>query len=222
MQVLTSALLVAAALASSVGAPRAQDDDESAEAVFRAHISGPVVQSKCVNCHVAGGVSGHTRLVFVRSSDVAGHAALNLRTLADLLEDESGSYILNKIQGVAHGGGEQVPAASGDFTNMARFLGLLGEEVASAALTPQTLFDTVVLASPRQTLRRAALIFAGRIPTAAEYAAVEGGDESVLRATIRGLMTGPQFHEFLLRAGNDRLLTDRNVASGSGSRSVLY
>ena len=43
-RVLTNALLVVAALASSVGAPLAQDDDESAEEVFRAHISGPVVQ----------------------------------------------------------------------------------------------------------------------------------------------------------------------------------
>ena len=92
---------------------------------------------------------------------------------------------------------------------MERFLGLLGESVARTRLTPETLFDTVVLASDRKTLRRAALIFAGRIPTDEEYAAVEGGDESVLRATIRGLMTGPQFHEFLIRASNDRLLTDR-------------
>ena len=53
------------------------------------------------------------------------------------------------------------------------------------------------------------MIFAGRIPTEEEYEAVEAGDESVLRATIRGLMEGPQFHEFLLRASNDRLLTDR-------------
>ena len=92
---------------------------------------------------------------------------------------------------------------------MQQFLGLLGEEVEPAPLTPETLFDTVIMASPRKTLRRATLIFAGRIPTDAEYAAVEGGDESVLRATIRGLMEGPQFHEFLIRASNDRLLTDR-------------
>ena len=213
-RVLTSALLLAAALASSAGAPLAQDDDESAEAVFRDHISGPVVQSKCVNCHVAGGVSGHTRLVFVRS-DAADHEALNLQTFENFLSavaaEGGGIYVLNKIQGVAHGGGEQVPVDSDDFANVARFLGLLGEEVATAALTPKTLFDTVVPASPRRTLRRAALVFAGRIPTDAEYAAVEGGDESVLRATIRGLMTGPQFHEFLLRASNDRLLTDRQA-----------
>ena len=55
------------------------------------------------------------------------------------------------------------------------------------------------------------MIFAGRIPTDEEYAAVEDGDEWSLRATIRGLMEGPQFHEFLIRASNDRLLTDRDV-----------
>ena len=38
---------------------------EAAEAAFIEHISGPIVQAKCVNCHVAGGLSGHTRLVLV-------------------------------------------------------------------------------------------------------------------------------------------------------------
>ena len=160
-------------------------------------------------------MSGHTRLVFVRRSAASetDYEALNLRAFQNLLDavaDEGGgSYVLNKIQGVAHGGGVQVPLGSADFANMQRFLGLLGEGVASAALTPETLFDTVLMASPRKTLRRAALIFAGRIPTDEEYAAVEDGDEWALRATIRGLMEGPQFHEFLIRGSNDRLLTDR-------------
>ena len=117
---------------------------------------------------------------------------------------------MNKIQGVGHGGGVQVSPGTDDFANMQRFLELLGEQVAPPApLTVETLFDTVIMASPRKTLRRAALIFAGRIPTDEEYAAAEAGDESVLRATIRGLMEGPQFHEFLIRASNDRLLTNR-------------
>ena len=189
-------------------------DQTSAETVFSQHISGPIVQTKCVTCHVQGGASGNTRLVFVRSSDTPDYEALNLQTFEDFLaasaDEGGGSYVLNKIQGVGHGGGVQVSPGTEDFANMQRFLGLLGEQVAPPApVTVDTLFDTVVMASPRMTLRRAALIFAGRIPTDEEYAAVEGGDESVLRATIRGLMEGPQFHEFLIRASNDRLLTDR-------------
>ena len=194
--------------------------------VFRQHISGPIVQTKCVTCHVANGVSGHTRLVFVRAADSPDHEALNLQTFEDLLaavaDEGGGSYILNKIQGVGHGGGVQVSPGTEEFASMQRFLGLLGEEVDSGPLTPETLFDTVLMASPRKTLRRAALIFAGRIPTDAEYAAVEGGDETALRATIRGLMAGPQFHEFLIRASNDRLLTDRGAGIDSDGYFVAF
>ena len=198
----------------TVHAVAAPPDQASADEVFRQHISGPVVQTKCINCHVANGASGHTRLVFLRSTDTPDHEAQNLAVFESFLvaaaDEGGGSYVLNKIQGVGHGGGVQVSPDTEDFTNMQRFLSLLGEELdPSAPVTVETLFDTVIMASPRKTLRRAALIFAGRIPTDEEYAAVEAGDESVLRATIRGLMQGPQFHEFLIRASNDRLLTDR-------------
>ena len=186
-------------------APNPQD----AEAVFRERISGPVVQAKCVACHVQGGVSGNTRLVFVRAT-TPDHEARNLRVFEDFLTevDDGASVVLNKIQGVAHGGGVQVPVGSPEFAHMERFLRLLGEAVSTLTLTPQTLFDTVRMAPWRKTLRRAAIIFAGRNPTEAEYAAVAEGGWGALRTTIRGLMTGPQFHEFLTRAANDRLLTD--------------
>ena len=198
----------------TVHAVLAPPDQASAAEVFSQHISVPVVQTKCINCHVVNGASGHTRLVFVRPADTPDHEAQNLQTfqnfLAAVANEGGGSYVLNKIQGVGHGGGVQVSPGTVDFANMQRFLSLLGEELAPPDhVTAETLFDTVVRASPRKTLRRAALIFAGRIPTDEEYAAVEAGDASVLRATIRGLMEGPQFHEFLIRAGNDRLLTDR-------------
>ena len=182
---------------------------ETAAEVFREHISGPIVQTKCVNCHVEGGQSGNTRLVFVPSSN-PDHETYNLQVIKEFLTkvDDGANLILNKIQGVAHGGGVQVAAGTVDYENMERFLELLGEDVTPVTLTPQTLFDTVRMAPVRKTLRRAALIFAGRVPTDAEYAAAQGGAEA-LRATIRGLMKGPEFHEFLIRGANDRLLTDR-------------
>ena len=191
-------------------------DPDSAAEVFRQDISAQIVQTKCATCHVANGASGHTRLVFVRAADTPDHEALNLRTFQDFLavvaDEGGGSYVLNKIQGVGHGGGVQVAPGTDEFASMQRFLGLLGEEVAPPApVTVETLFDPVVMASPRKTLRRAALIFAGRIPTEAEYAAVEAGDEWTLRAAIRGMMTGLEFHEFLIRGSNDRLLTDASL-----------
>ena len=185
---------------------------ETAAGVFAARISGPVVQRKCVACHVEGGIAGATRLHFERQSNPA-HEALNLKAFEDLVAevDDGADYILNKIQGVDHGGGAQVAAGTPEFTAMERFLGLLGQDVTTVAITPQTLFDTVTMAPTRKTLRRAALIFAGRNPTDAEYAAAQRGP-AALRATIRGLMTGPEFHEFLIRGANDRLLTDRELS----------
>ena len=183
---------------------------ESPSALFDDYISSPVVQSRCIYCHVEGGASGHTRLVLT-PQDTEGHAATNLAVFQNFLDtvEDGADLILNKIQGAeSHGGGVQVVAGSTEFANMERFLRALGGETTSGLLSPDTLFDGVTMASPRRTLRRAALLFAGRLPTQAEVAAVSFGGESSLRRTIRGLMTGPGFHEFLIRSANDRLLTD--------------
>ena len=203
-----------------------ESETDSALDFFLNHVSGPIVQAKCVNCHVEGGVSGHTRLV-LHSSSNPDHGALNLAVFENFLADveDGGGLILNKIQGVGHGGGVQVAAGSDDFANMERFLSLLGHgDVSGPGLTPETLFDTVTMASPGKTLRRAALIFGGRIPTREEREAVDNGTEEDLRTAVRNLMTGRGFHEFLIRAGNDRLLTDRDVAviNEAGSRFVDF
>ena len=200
-------------------------ESESALDFFLNHISGPIVQAKCVACHVEGGVSGHTRLI-LHPSSTPDHGTLNLAVFENFLADveDGGSLILNKIQGVSHGGGIQVAAGSDDFSNMETFLGLLGYgEDTGPNLSPETLFDTVTMASPGKTLWRAALIFGGRIPTREEREAVANGTEEDLRTAIRNLMTGAGFHDFLIRASNDRLLTDRHLGwtiDAFGSRFV--
>ena len=184
---------------------------QTAEEVFQQLISGPVVQSKCIACHIDGGASGNTRLVFVPDSE-ADHKVTNLQVFRDFLDevDDGAGYILNKIQGaLGHGGGIQIAAGTDDYADMERFLSLLGEDVGLIAITPDTLFAGVTMESARSTLRRAAIVFAGRIPTDAEYESIRTGGLTNLRATIRGLMEGPEFHEFLIRASNDRLFTDR-------------
>ena len=149
---------------------RAAPAEPTAEDVFRESVSA-IVQSKCVNCHVEGGASGNTRLVFVMDDD-ADHLPKNLSVFETFLEevDDGAGYILNKIQGVSHGGGIQVAAGTGEYADMERFLSLLGEDEGAITITPDTLFDGVTMESPRSTLRRAAIVFAGRIPTAEEYA----------------------------------------------------
>ena len=191
----------------------AVQEPQTAEAVFQQLISGPIVQSKCISCHVEGGASANTRLVFVTDEN-PDHEAINLRVFEDFLDEEEdgAGYILNKIQGaLGHGGGIQVAAGTEEYANMERFLSLLGEDVGPVPITLATLFDDVKMESWRSTLRRAAIIFAGRIPTEAEYASIRGATGAGFRAAIRSLMQGQEFHEFLIRNANDRLLTDRDL-----------
>ena len=199
-------------------------EGESPSGLFNDYISTPVVQSRCIYCHVEGGASGHTRLVLT-PSDVDGHEATNLAVFENFLTDveDGADLILNKIQGAeSHGGGVQVVAGSTDFANMERFLRSLGGETTSGALSPETLFDGVTMASPGRTLRRAAMLFAGRLPTQAELSSVSDGEESSLRQAIRGLMTGQGFHDFLIRTANDRLLTDRDRSNVVGVAEVRF
>ncbi|MCY4565486.1 MAG: hypothetical protein OXE40_13550, partial [Gammaproteobacteria bacterium] len=123
-------------------APHRQPRKTAAE-VFHESIHEPIVQAKCINCHVAGGQSEHTRLVFTSGSGSEQEHA-NFNVFRDFLasddhdeHDHDGQthrqLILYKIQGMSnHGGGAQVSADSEDFRNMDRFLTLLEAEVRAA------------------------------------------------------------------------------------------
>ena len=71
------------------------------------------------------------------------------------------------------------------------------------------LFNNVAMLSYEKTLRRAAIILAGRLPTAAEINVARSGNEVQFRATLRDLMSGDGFHQFIIEGANDRLLTDK-------------
>ena len=108
------------------------ENEIEAEADFNNKISVPIAQAKCIHCHVQGGVSGHTRLVLVRSTE-ADHEATNLQAFSDLVtaveSDGGAAYILNKVQGIpSHGGGMQLTAGTDDFENLDDFLELLEDE----------------------------------------------------------------------------------------------
>ena len=196
-------------------------EGEPIESLYSEYISGPIVQAMCITCHYEGGVADepNSRLQFSRST-VEGYVELNRAVfeilVAVLEEDEEVedpvAYILNKVSGgITHQGGTPVTTGTANYANLERFLRQVAEESGSTTpgLTPETLFEGVTMASPAKTLRRAAILFAGRLPTKAELDAVLDGEESSLRATIRGLMSGEGFHEFLLTGSNDRLLTER-------------
>jgi hypothetical protein len=167
-----------------------------------------VVAGRCAACHVgANGLAGSSgaRLLFVSGQDAVNVDAI--RAYVELLDD-GGATLLRKIRGVGHGGLEQFAAGTQGYIDFETLLDAINgsattnEDVAGAGF-----FEGVALAGPEQTLRRAALILGGRLPTDEEIQLAKT-DEAGLRQAVLGVMNGDGFHEFLVRGANDRLHTD--------------
>ena len=180
----------------------------SAEALelFQTTISPTIVQSRCIVCHVEGGLSGHTRLVLMPGTDQIDH---NIGIFQDFVNsiNGGGDLLLDKVRGVAHGGDVQLAGDSSSFQDFDDFLGLVGFESNSTSVSAISFFDAITLLSAEQTLRKTTELLQGRLPTVIEINLVKAGDENTLKTSILGLMEGATFKHFIRVNANDILLT---------------
>jgi hypothetical protein len=219
---------------------------EEASRIYQATLEAGVVQSRCVVCHVDGGLARNATLKFQRNS--AGSAQNNLNALISYLalSGKSADTLLTKATGgSAHPGGQQLAKGSNEYAAFEQVLKLLEADKALKgqsisynfaprdAVKPggvaQSLLATVELEPREATLRRATILFAGRAPSPAELTAVRAGDDNTLRSALRALMSGPQFRNFVVNATNERLLTrgaDGPINQGFGNfpqlRNLFY
>lgn len=181
---------------------------EEAIALYDSNVSKNLVQTRCIACHVDGGVARDSALLFQWPS--TSSLLNNFASFEALLnsQDNDSDYILSKVAGNDHTGGIQAAVGSSDYNDLSLFLGLLGNSITSstASVSSQQFFSKATLKTPEATLRRAAIMLAGRLPTDVEIAAVSSGDVSDLRQVLRGVMDGDAFHQFLLEGANDKLL----------------
>lgn len=164
-----------------------------------------IIQGTCIVCHTATGVAAASALHYL-PSNVSGFQESNYQTLANYAEN-NGETLLNRARGVSHGGGAILSSSSTEFENLSTFVDLVTGENNSSGNSGE-FWEGVTSMSPSQTLRRASVLLRGSPPTTAEENAVNNGGEAALRSTIRGMMSGDGFHEFVTRGANDRLLTD--------------
>ncbi|OUS28649.1 hypothetical protein A9Q99_11595 [Gammaproteobacteria bacterium 45_16_T64] len=196
------------------------DDDEepepdvTASEYYEQHVETDIVQSKCALCHTNGGLAQSTDLLFTQGNN---RASRNEAVLTNFFysQDDAYTYILSKVRGgSAHGGGVQLACEDSGFSALENFLQLLmGDDAPSDELCAEAFWEGIEMADAQHTLRRASLIIAGRLPGDDELLLAETG-ESGLRQALRNIMEGENFHEFLLRGANDRLLTKAFVGDG--------
>lgn len=202
---------------------------DEALTIFESGIEEQLIQARCSACHVTGGLARNSALQFQRST--TGSALNNFSMLQSYLEiaGNSAQTLLTKATGGnSHTGGQQITEGDNDYNMLSQVLALLEQEqtqtsegfaysfVSGQADEPgtstQSLLSFVTLEPREATLRRAMILFAGRAPSAAELKAVRNGSDNTLRNSLRALMSGPQFSEFVVSASNDRLLTEGTEA----------
>ena len=194
----------------NVSSEESEDIKQQALELFASEIAVNVVQSRCIACHVAGGIARDTGLNFQRANVASTNN--NFDVFNTFLAERYGGrdLVLSKVTGGSHTGGIQLREGSLEYKSFADFLMLLDE---SLNLTPVTdnsgdFFAGVTLETREKTLRRAAIIMGSRLPTEEEVRSVRNGDGGDLRMALRELMQGNGFHQFILDGTNDRLLTE--------------
>jgi len=188
----------------------AGEQREEALHLFETSMSEQIIQTRCIACHVQGGLARETALNFQRSNIAS--TLNNFETIEALAVDETAGadYILTKISGgLSHGGGAQLPIGSDLYNTFADFLALVTN--ASSDNGTDDFFSGVSLLNGPSTLRKAAILMAGRAPTQQEIDTVTDGGDEALRNVLRSLMQEDNFHHFLLEGTNDRLLIEGTV-----------
>jgi len=180
------------------------------------------ILTDCVNCHNAAGIASNTDHV-LRTSSEDGYLEYNFDVLRNLDDIGKGDLLLSKPLGVAHGGGQRLGMTEQGplYQSLVELLDRFDNPVPDCGGVPADFYAGVSYLDSGSILRKAALLFAGRLPTTAEIAAVAGGGDTALRSTVRGLMTGTGFESFLHEGANDRLLTDQFLLGGPSAFDVL-
>ena len=176
---------------------------QAADDFYRTEVD-PGVQKECLSCHLSGGVAQLSGARFSLSRSVEQ----NLSSFKQLLLEVDPAWILSKASGdLSHGGGPIAAVGSSLYEALSHYLALITGGDAPLEDAEENFWEGTALESRETTIRRASLLFAGKV---ASDRAINAAKESPteLRQQILATMEGDGFKDFLLSGANDRLLTD--------------
>lgn len=199
-------------------------DCVSDEAFFEDQVWRPVLSTTCFGCHNAQGIASGSELVF-QSQNQPGYLAHNMKEFANIasLERDGVSLVLLKPTGaIEHGGGTLIQ--DGDEKHKA--ISAMVERVKTPVdcgdqpNTDGDFFDGVDMHSPEATLRKAALLLNGRLPTDAELTEVREGGDAAVETVLGRMMSEDAFIDRMKELFNDRFLTDKYLG-GDDATNLL-
>ncbi len=179
---------------------------------FADKVWAPLMAGNCAQCHEPTGVAAEKGAKFrLLTAVYPGFIEANLENIKSLAgyEYEGVPLLLAKPTAlVDHGGGNVLQEDSELYDDLAELIVQLEAPIECPPTPPGASFPDVEMLSPEQTLRKAALHLAGRLPTAEERAAVADGGEAALVTALDALMTENAFYDRLADIYNDVFFTD--------------
>jgi hypothetical protein len=174
----------------------------------------PAMSGNCTLCHTGSGVASGSALVFTAGTPLQNYNILRSYAL------KSEAALLAKVIGQqGHTGGAAFGSATDPrYLDLAALVPVMKQTCVTDPIGSPVagqFWAGVKFASDQKVLAKAAVLFGGRSPTAAEEAAVTSGGAPVLRQTIRSYMQGPAFNAFLDELGETWFLTRGSTVFGN-------
>jgi hypothetical protein len=223
---LSISVLVAAFIGDAGGAEPKPYSGASCQApvddFFLDEVWAKVGSQRCLTCHKVGGDAEESRFVLqdpLRSQGQARQDALRhnrnaFATMAKLKEHDGVRLLLKVTGGLDHGGSEVLKRDSTGYGILAEFARRVNAPSAATAAAQADdddkrppFFDGIAMLDDRRLLRRAALSLVGRLPTAAELAAVAKDGRPTLAKLLDAMMQEEAFYDRLREGFNDIFLT---------------
>ena len=177
----------------------------------------------CLACHVRHGLAPQSgaRFVLAHPSE-DNYLQTNIAAMRAMAAiDANGMPLLlaKATQSVPHGGGKRFAVGSANATAITQFLNTADFASGCQLSVTQEKLASVQQLSDADTLRKAALQIAGRLPTANELQLVSQGD---LDAALSSLFAAPGFGQYVLRVFDDTFLNVGNNVNNVGIDTFSY
>jgi len=190
------------------------DSCVSTREYFATEVWTKVMAKTCINCHAPAGIAEEGGADFrLLPSSYPGFMDTNFDAVTETGKQsyEGLSALLAKPSGATkHGGGEVLKPDTEEYRIMESFVAQL-EDPQDCGDGDVTTLGGVVSLGPADTLRKASLHLAGRLPTPEEMKEVEDGGDEALADAVRDLLDEEAFYDRLHDILNDLLLTDRYI-----------
>ena len=212
----SSSFVAVAVVCTTLGTSACDRSEETCldnDAFFRERVQQQVLEPVCMACHVASGSARESDLV-LSTIVVPNYLDINQASMSNMagLERDGESWLLRKPLGFEdHGGGAILSEDSPEYQILVDYVARLENPVTCEQSREDEESEDVglVLASPADTLRRASMRLAGRLPSPDESEFIFTHGEEGLGDALDLIMQDEEFVEIMKEDWNDVLLTDK-------------